>query len=192
MEMGMGMPERAAATRRSAQGVYARSHCVNASAQGRQIRAVVQPVRAAPALHSSRAMACLRPLFRLAAPALFGLFALSTVACNRVRVDDVRGPDNTDWKRISCRRMDKKCYRAAARLCPNGYYFAKATGPVRASTTYVDEDGTVIGTSNQPAPHPRAGVNAKTLPPQERWGDGMYSRNGGTIIVQCAEITASR
>jgi hypothetical protein len=37
-------------------------------------------------------------------------------------------------------------------------------------------------------------VNAKTLPPQERWGSGMYSRRGGTILVQCADAraTASR
>lgn len=138
-------------------------------------------------------------LLRLAGPALFGLLALSTVACNRVRVDDVRGPDHTDWKRISCRRMDKKCYRAAAELCPNGYYFARAEGPVRGTTTYVDDDGDVVATSGgspaasmPAAPHPRAGVNAKTLPPQERWGEGMYSRKGGTILVQCASNTASR
>lgn len=122
-----------------------------------------------------------------------GLFALSTVACSRVHVDDVRGPDNTDWKRVSCRRMDKKCYRAAAQLCPNGYYFAKAAGTAPAATTYVDEDGVVIGTKSAipVAPHPQAGVNAKTLPPQERWGDGMYSRRGGTLLVQCANNTAS-
>lgn len=141
-----------------------------------------------------RAMLRLPALPRLAAPAFVALFALSTVACNRVRVDDVRGPDATDWKRISCRRMDKKCYRAAAQLCPNGYYFAKAAGPVAAPTAYVDEDGDVLAAPSPrlPSPRPRVGVNAQQLPPQERWDAGMYSRKGGTILVQCAEAIASR
>jgi hypothetical protein len=127
------------------------------------------------------------------APTLVALFAVSTVACNRVRVDDVRGPDATDWKRISCRRMDKKCYSAAAKLCPDGYYFARAAGPAPASTSYVDEDGEVVATSRHaPSAHPQVGVNTRTLPPQERWSSSMYSRKGGTIIVQCAATTASR
>jgi hypothetical protein len=133
----------------------------------------------------------LRPFHRLATPALLGLLALGSAACNRVRVDDVRGPDQTDWKRISCRRMDKKCYRAAAQLCPNGYYFAKAAGSAPMRSSSEDDDGAPSGRAAA-APHPRAGVNATTLPPQERWGDGMYSRRGGTILVQCAETTASR
>lgn len=134
-------------------------------------------------------------LLRIAAPAFVALFAVSTVACNRVRVDDVRGPDATDWKRISCRRMDKKCYRAAEQLCPNGYYFAKAAGPAPASATYVDDNGDAVATSSRAAsraPHPQVDVNAQRLPPQERWDSSMYSRRGGTILVQCAATTASR
>jgi hypothetical protein len=137
------------------------------------------------------AMLRLRPLLRLATPAFLGLLALGSAACNRVRVDDVRGPDQTDWKRISCRRMDKKCYRAAAQLCPNGYYFAKAASLPPTGGSDLGEDGAASGRAAT-APHPKAGVNATTLPPQERWGDGMYSRRGGTILVQCAEVTASR
>lgn len=131
----------------------------------------------------------LRPLFRLAAPALVGLFVLPTLAaCNRVRVDDVRGPDRTDWKRISCRHMDKRCYRAAAALCPNGYYFAKASRSPAAP--HASSSG--AANHHARAPHPQAGVNATTLPPQERWGNGMYSRKGGAILVQCAPMTAVR
>jgi hypothetical protein len=36
------------------------------------------------------------------------------------------------------------------------------------------------------ATSPRASMNAQTLPPQERWGSGMYSRHGGAILVRCA------
>jgi hypothetical protein len=83
--------------------------------------------------------------------------------------------------------MDKKCFRTAEQLCPNGYYFALAAGPLPAA------DESAPATSSR-APQPQAGVNAKTLPPQERWGSGMYSRKGGTILVQCADAraTASR
>ena len=125
----------------------------------------------------------------------FAALALSTVACGRVHVDDARGPDGSnDWKTISCRHMDKRCYRKAAEICPNGYYFARAAGPGPVTDVTTDEDGTVTSAPHAAAPPPQAGVNAKTLPPQERWGSGMYSRHGGTILVQCADAraTASR
>lgn len=141
-------------------------------------------------------MTRLRPILSLLATASLAALALSTVACNRVRVDDVRGPDGSnEWKSISCRHMDKRCFKTAANLCPNGYYFARAAGPQPAAASRVAVDGNDEGsaTSSEPAaaPHPQAGVNTKTLPPQERWGSGMYSRQHGTILVQCAEAKAS-
>ena len=129
-------------------------------------------------------------------PAILGLLALSTVACGRVHVDDARGPDGSnEWKSISCRHMDKRCFRTAAELCPNGYYFARGAGAIAPPHEEVaTEEGSVSSDPRASAPPPRAGVNAKTLPPQERWGSGMYSRHGGTILVQCADAraTASR
>ncbi len=110
------------------------------------------------------------------------LAAVSGMACNRVHVEDVRGPDGSDWAAVSCRHMDKKCFRAAAAMCPTGYYFANAAGPSRREE---------LAASPPVAPQPRAGINAQTLPPQERWDSGMYSRKGGTILVKCAAATAS-
>jgi hypothetical protein len=136
----------------------------------------------------------LRPLLSFFATASFAALALSTAACNRVRVDDVRGPDGSnEWKSISCSHMNKRCFNTAAELCPNGYYFARAAGPLPAAAAHVDTDGDDDGdrATSRAAPHPKAGVNAKTLPPQERWGSGMYSRKRGTILVQCAEARAS-
>lgn len=124
--------------------------------------------------------------------ALVAVLGLSSVACNRVRVDDVRGPDATDWKRISCTRMDKKCFKAAELMCPNGYYFAKASGSPGGTIVETDE-GEIVTTpgARRTAPHPQAGVNARTLPPQSTWGPGMYSRKRGTILVQCASNVPS-
>jgi hypothetical protein len=127
--------------------------------------------------------------------AVFGVLALSSIACNRVRVDDVRGPDGGDWKRLSCKRMDEKCYRTAAQLCPNGYYFARAAGPAPgvgpAVQADADDEGAPASAPHASTAHPQAGVNAKTLPPQEKWGRGMYSSQRGAILVQCASTTAS-
>ena len=136
-------------------------------------------------------------LVTLLGSALFGVLALSSVACNRVRVDDVRGPDGADWKRLSCRHMDEKCYRTAAAMCPNGYYFARAAGPAPAVGPAVaeaegDDESAAATAPRASTAHPQAGVNAKTLPPQEKWGSGMYSSRRGTILVQCAAATASR
>jgi hypothetical protein len=133
-------------------------------------------------------------------PAVLAALALSTVACGRVHVDDARGPDGSnEWKSISCRHMDKRCFRTAAELCPNGYYFARGAGAVAApvaapASEDTDEEGALRSGPHAAASPPRAGVNAKTLPPQERWGSSMYSRRGGTILVQCAEArtTATR
>lgn len=151
-----------------------------------------------------RTMLATRSLGSLLAPALAPLLAalaLSTVACGRVHVDDARGPDGSnEWKSISCRHMDKRCFKTAEQLCPNGYYFARGAGaiapavPPAQSDEGASEDGPVSHDPRASAPPPRAGVNARTLPPQERWGSGMYSRRGGTILVQCADVrtTASR
>jgi hypothetical protein len=137
-----------------------------------------------------------RPFLSLLATASFVALALSTVACTRVRVDDARGPDGSnEWKSISCRHMDKRCFKAAADLCPNGYYFARASGPMPAAASHHDADGDDEpgdeGATSRAAPHPQAGVNAKTLPPQEGWDPGMYSRKRGTILVQCADVRAT-
>ena len=134
---------------------------------------------------------------RLVAFASFALIALSSAACHRVVVDDVRGPDGGDWKRISCNHLDKRCFRTAAELCPNGYYFAKAEGPSpEVVVTSRSHDGALetTETASDPKftqPHPQTGVNVKTLPPQETWDSEMYSRKGGTILVQCADARAS-
>jgi|GEM_PF-2682033 len=123
--------------------------------------------------------------------------ALSAVACNRVRVEPVRGPDgSSEWQAISCTHMDKKCFRMAESICPNGYYFARSAGPLPGAVGPGEEDErpSASGRATAVAPAPQAGVNAKTLPPQERWGSSMYTRKGGTILVQCANAraTASR
>jgi hypothetical protein len=121
--------------------------------------------------------------------AFVGMVALASVACNRVRVEEVRGPDGGEWTRIACKHMDQRCFKVAATICPGGYYFASSAGPAPAHAREVDADDeeTVRAT----APQPRAGVNAKTLPPQERWSPRMYSKKSGAILVQCATATAS-
>lgn len=122
--------------------------------------------------------------------------ALSAVACNRVRVEPVRGPDGSnEWQAVSCTHMNKKCFRMAESLCPNGYYFARSAGPLPGAAADEEDEGPrTSGRATAGAPTPQAGVNAKTLPPQERWGSSMYTRKGGTILVQCADAraTASR
>jgi hypothetical protein len=125
--------------------------------------------------------------------------ALSAVACNHVRVEPVRGPDgSSEWQSISCTHMDKKCFRTAEALCPNGYYFARSAGPLpgaaRGADDDVDDRAHAAGREVATAPSPQAGVNTRTLPPQDRWGSSMYTRRGGTILVQCADAraTASR
>ncbi len=130
--------------------------------------------------------------------ALLALLALSSVACNRVRVEPVRGPDGSnEWQSVSCTHMNKKCFRTAEALCPNGYYFARSAGPLPGSAPAGDDDDhgwTSPGRATAVAPAPQAGVNTRTLPPQERWDSSMYTRKGGTILVQCADTraTASR
>jgi hypothetical protein len=137
--------------------------------------------------------------FAAAAFASFAVLALSlsSMGCHRVVVDDVRGPDGADWKRVSCNHMDKRCFREAAQMCPNGYYFAKTSSPapeVIDAPHSAGHDGEDLqwssGNRISSAPDPKSS-NVKTLPPQETWGDGMYSRKGGTILVKCAEAKAS-
>ncbi len=50
--------------------------------------------------------------------AVVAVVALSGVACNRVRVEDVRGPDGGERTRVSCR-----------------YYFANSAGPAPAQAS---------------------------------------------------------
>jgi hypothetical protein len=107
--------------------------------------------------------------------------ALGTVACHRVRVEEVRGPDGSEeWKKLSCKRLDRKCYAVAKKLCPNGYYFAKNPVAVRGEP---DRDE---ARRTSAAPDKR-GSTVKTLPPQEQWGSEMYSRRRGELLVRCAE-----
>ena len=41
-----------------------------------------------------------------------------------VKVKETTGPDGSaDWKQITCKRMDKRCFKAARAICPNGYVF---------------------------------------------------------------------
>jgi hypothetical protein len=121
---------------------------------------------------------------------VFAVVALSSVACHHVHVDDVRGADGQDWKRVSCSRVDKRCFKVAAAMCPDGYYFARASGsiaiPIAAPEASDDEGGDEPSPPRAGAPSPRAPLNAQTLPPQERWGSGMYSRHRGAILVRCA------
>ena len=132
---------------------------------------------------------------RLVTLALGTTLLAATVACNRVRVEDVKGPDGGDWVRISCRHMDRRCYQVASRMCPSGYYFAGSAGVapvVRAREVSEDSDEDGEPTPVTPAPTPQAGVNTTTLPPQESWSHDMYSRKSGAILVRCAgERTAS-
>lgn len=134
-------------------------------------------------------------LSRLALGLLGTLALVSTVACNRVRVEEVRGPDGSDeWVRISCRHMDAKCYRAAARVCPSGYYFARAATPgsseprssrhVQAVEVDDVEDAPRAPLASGPAPG--HGARVETLPPQERWSGELYSKKSGAILVRCA------
>jgi hypothetical protein len=120
----------------------------------------------------------------------FAMVALSSAACHRVHVDDVRGPDGHDWKRVSCTRMDQRCFKVAAAMCPDGYYFARAAGsvavPIAAPEVSDGEDADEERAPRAGASSPRASMNAQTLPPQERWGSAMYSRRGGAILVRCA------
>ena len=107
-------------------------------------------------------------------------------ACNRVRVDEVRGPDGNEWKRISCRHMDPRCYSTAQRMCPNGYFMTYADGegpPAVSSEPASSTEATTPGA----APAPEVGRNVKQLPPQNQWSHGMYSWSRGTILVKCAD-----
>lgn len=128
--------------------------------------------------------------------ALFASLSAGSFGCNRVRVDDVRGPDGNDWKRVSCRHMDQRCFKTAAVMCPSGYYFTRADAPgavheapAPAASSDSDDDGATASAPAAAAP-PEVGKNAKPLPPQNQWDRGMYSHKRGTILVKCAAATA--
>lgn len=154
---------------------------------------------AAPGLQSGHVMPRLRSL------ALVVLFGSMTFACHRVRVDEVRGPDGGEWKRLQCKHMDQRCYKVAQQMCPNGYYFTYADAKgnvvrrhdgVTASGGASDRDGDGIAddaSDHAPpaAPAPQSG-NVKVLPPQNQWGKDMYSWHKGTILVKCASRAENR
>ncbi|MBS2013874.1 MAG: hypothetical protein JST00_13375 [Deltaproteobacteria bacterium] len=121
-------------------------------------------------------------MVRLRSILVVSLLATLTFACNRVRVDDVRGPDGSGWKRISCKHMDPRCYSTAQRMCPNGYFMTYADGESPAAAN-AEAAGEVEPGA---AAAPEVGKNVKQLPPQSRWSHGMYSWSRGTILVKCA------
>lgn len=128
-----------------------------------------------------------RRMARLRTFVVLGLFGLSALACNRVRVDGVLGPDGQEWQRISCRHMDPRCYQTAQRMCPNGYfmtYEGHAGEPLVGSAARTDEGS--VESDNTPAAPPRPGENVTKLPPQSQWSRDMYSRSKGAILVRCA------
>jgi hypothetical protein len=91
----------------------------------------------------------------------------AVVGCGhqRVKVKETTGPDGSaDWKQISCKRMDKRCYQAARAICPNGYVF----------------------TDGRPA-EKGGDAKTKTLPPQEQWSDRMYSKKPGKLLIRCTD-----
>ncbi len=114
----------------------------------------------------------LRSICLVSAILASGLFAS---ACTHVRVSEVTGPDGSDWKLLTCSRLNKKCFEVAREMCPNGYYFARAK---RAPAAREATPGTAAS-----GPPPKV----KTLPPQEDWDGGMYSGKSGELLVKCAE-----
>ncbi len=131
-------------------------------------------------------MTRLRSILLVSATLVLGTMSF---ACNRVRVSEVRGPDGNDWKKISCRHLDSRCYRTAERMCPNGYYFAYADAsgaPVREPPKAEEQEPQASGVA---AP-PERGKNTTDLPPRSEWGHDMYSWQRGTILVKCADATA--
>ena len=64
--------------------------------------------------------------------------------------------------------------RSRAGSALNGYYFAKGVSPVVAEHDTSDDAMESAAKKQTTAPAPQAGVNARTLPPQETWGNGMY------------------
>ena len=124
---------------------------------------------------------------RLQALVAVALFGSTSFACHpRVRVEGARGPDGDDaWRRVSCRHMDRACYTAVERMCPNGYYFTPA-GEARASRQVATSaDGKVVVVEGAAAA-PESGKNVKTLPPQRDWDRDMYTSDRGAILVKCA------
>src|SRR5688572_1026169 len=96
---------------------------------------------------------------RLGPLLVLSFFGVMSLACTRVKVEDVKGgPSAGEWKAISCSRMNEKCFKTAEKLCPNGYVFARA---------------------NEKAAGDHATMT--TLPPQKEWHDEMYSKKPGKL-----------
>lgn len=109
---------------------------------------------------------------------LLGVSAAALAGChNHVTVQSASSADGGDgWKRISCARLDKKCFSVAKAICPEGYTFAKVAG--RKPIPPMDEP------LHAEPPSP-VESRVLTLPPQERWSSAMYSRKPGTLLVRC-------
>lgn len=103
---------------------------------------------------------------------LVAVLGSAALACTKVRVEEAKGPDGGHWRKITCSRLDQKCFKAAAKMCPNGYYFGRIGG-------------------GPPNAAPAAPGSVTKLPPQEEWGKDMYSREPGALLVKCAEPTAT-
>ncbi|MBX3191439.1 MAG: hypothetical protein KF819_30875 [Labilithrix sp.] len=121
---------------------------------------------------------------------IVGVFGIATAACHRVRVDDVRSSDGSEWKRLSCRHLDKHCYRTAQKLCPNGYYFTRNASVHEPFSGSSSDNRDYAEEPSAPRQGPPAGAAVRQLPPQEDWDRGMYSRERGAILIQCARATS--
>lgn len=111
--------------------------------------------------------------------AAFALGSLALLACNRARPPREAGPYGPDWALISCKHMDARCFKLAEARCPAGYYFTKVDdAAARPSAEPVtDAKGSPGASSADAAP--------RRLPPQSEWGNEMYSRGRGSILVKC-------
>jgi hypothetical protein len=121
----------------------------------------------------------------LRALVLLSFCGAMSLACTRVKVEDVRGPGGGGgWKAISCSRMNAKCFKTAERMCPNGYVFARG---------HEGSPKSVAKTAPPAAPESAPeSARVTTLPAQDEWGGDMYSRKPGTILVQCASSPTRR
>lgn len=104
---------------------------------------------------------------------LLSFVGAMSLACTRVKVEDVRGPGGGEWKAISCSRMNEKCFKTAERICPNGYVFARA------------EERSAKTVARTPAPSSEP-AKVITLPPQDEWRGDMYEKTPGKLLVRCA------
>jgi len=121
---------------------------------------------------------------RLSFALLLAGSAILTAACGRPQVHAVRGPDGSgDWMLLTCRHMDKRCFRSAESMCQGGYYFTPAADA--PSVAESNRTPAVVTHSSE------LGRDVKSLPPQQRWDSQMYSHRSGSILVKCSASTAT-